>query len=355
MPLEVLNWKTFGHSEILRYITKSAEQDRLSHAYLFTGPDRVGKTTIAIDLACLINAEPKTTNSGNVVVDLKNDPQAIRIRKGFHSDVKIINYETPCSTDGTEIKSRVHISIEHIQDIKREASLKPFEGEAKIFIIEGAQNMTLEASNALLKILEEPSDQVFFVLTTSSTLHLPETIISRCQVLSIRSVKKSEIAENLSNIYGLDHLESENLSSLSRGRPGWAVAALKDATMVDSLSQLVNRISDIMSGTVEERFKYARKLSDQFRMNREEVYAELDGWIDWFREISISKNGLEQYLFFRQKESDYLEISEKLSQRQIVKAINLLFEIRGNLQNNAAPRLALEVLMVELPFIKTNV
>ena len=131
--------------------------------------------------------------------------------------------------DGTEIKSRVNISIEHIQDIKKEASLKPFEGEAKVFIIEGAQNMTLEASNALLKILEEPYDLVFFVLTTSSTAHLPETIISRCQVLSLRSVKKSEIAENLSNIYGLDHLESNNLSSLSRGRPGWAVAAVKDA------------------------------------------------------------------------------------------------------------------------------
>ncbi|MCL0030881.1 hypothetical protein M1N55_02440 [Dehalococcoidia bacterium] len=354
MALEILNWKTFGHSEVLRYIKKSVEQDRLSHAYLFTGPDRVGKTTVAIDLACLINAEHKTTKSGNVVVDLKNDRQAIRIRKGFHSDVKIINNETPCSTDGTETKSRVNISIEHIQDIKKEASLKPFEGEAKVFIIEGAQNMTLEASNALLKILEEPYDQVFFVLTTSSTTHLPETIISRCQVLSLRSVKKSEISENLSNIYGLDHSESDNLSSLSRGRPGWAVAAVKDATMVDSLSQLVNRVSDIMSGSLEERFVYARKLSNQFRTNREEVYAELDGWIDWFREISISKNGLEQHLFFRQKESDYLETTEKLSQRQIVKAINLLFEIRGNLKNNAIPRLALEVLMVELPFIDKN-
>ena len=124
--------------------------------------------------------------------------------------------------------------------------------------------------------------------------------------------------------------------------------------MVDSLSQLVNRVSDIMSGSLEERFVYARKLSNQFRTNREEVYAELDGWIDWFREISISKNGLEQHLFFRQKESDYLEITEKLSQRQIVKAINLLFEIRGNLKYNAIPRLALEVLMVELPFIDKN-
>jgi DNA polymerase-3 subunit delta' len=99
---------------------------------------------------------------------------------------------------------------------------------------------------------------------------------------------------------------------------------------------------------------YARKLSNQFRTNRDEVYAELDGWIDWFREIAISKNGLKQHLFFRQKESNYLEITEKLSQRQIVKAINLLFEIRGNLKNNAIPRLALEVLMVELPFIDKN-
>ncbi|MDP6426020.1 MAG: YqgE/AlgH family protein, partial [Dehalococcoidia bacterium] len=85
MALEILNWKTFGHSEILRYIKKSVEQDRLSHAYLFTGPDRVGKTTVAIDLACLINAEHKTTKSGNVVVDLKNGngPDLFRFSFGY--------------------------------------------------------------------------------------------------------------------------------------------------------------------------------------------------------------------------------------------------------------------------------
>ena len=91
----IISFMSFSEmiKSLLRYIKKSVEQDRLSHAYLFTGPDRVGKTTVAIDLACLINAEHKTTKSGNVIIDLKNDRQAIRIRKGFHSDVKIINYE----------------------------------------------------------------------------------------------------------------------------------------------------------------------------------------------------------------------------------------------------------------------
>ncbi|MDP6057212.1 MAG: hypothetical protein QGF24_10640, partial [Dehalococcoidia bacterium] len=87
----VVGWETFGHTAAIRLLTKSFETNRLAHAYLITGPEKVGKRTLALDMACMVNIEPVADMFGQSTnIDISKSHQAERIRAGIHSDVEVI-------------------------------------------------------------------------------------------------------------------------------------------------------------------------------------------------------------------------------------------------------------------------
>ena len=140
----VVGWETFGHTAAIRLLTKSFEANRLAHAYLITGPEKVGKRTLALDMACMVNTEPVADMFGQSTdIDLSKSHQAERIRAGIHSDVEVIDpaTELPASSERKAV-SKTTISIDHIRQIVISgSSTKPFEGMKKVFILDGAHRM----------------------------------------------------------------------------------------------------------------------------------------------------------------------------------------------------------------------
>ena len=357
----VVGWATFGHPGATRLLSRSSETGRLSHAYLITGPDKVGKRTLALDIACMVNSEPVVDMFGEAPnIDLNTSPQAQRIRKGVHSDVRVIDPNTESSSDkkkssgddGDEDKrSRMGIRIDHIKDLIQDSATAPFEGSKKVFIIDGADRMNSESANALLKTLEEPADDVILILLAPSEESIKhETVISRCQKIDLRPVDADVIERELIERYEASEDQARSLSRLARGCPGWAIDALHDATIVDSHNQAVLRFAEIITGNIEERFRYARQTGGQFWRDRDAVLAEMQRWLEWWRDVAMKRHKLDDQVI-NVEWSDLLgEIAKQLKEAQISAAVSSIQDATAALEANAVPQLTLEVLMLDLPW-----
>lgn len=352
---EATGWQTFGHDAATRMLDAANRTGRLSHAYLVTGPDQSGRKTLAIDLACLVNCEPQPDLFGEApVLDLSSCPAAQRIRKGQHADVRVINRSTPIKDDSSGTadsgaSERQNISINHIHDLQREAALKPFEGKSRVFIIDGAEDLSPPAFNALLKTLEEPSENVYIVLVASDADALPETIVSRCQRIRLRPVSAELIASQLVEHFEAEPEQAERLAKLSAGRPGWAIAALQDPAVLEIYTQTATRILQALSGNLEERFSYANELSGRFRRDRDGVLRELHRWLEWWRDVAVVKAGLQDNAVNSDWMSALQQIASQLDEAQITQGANSVSAAITALEANAIPRLALEVMALEMP------
>jgi DNA polymerase-3 subunit delta' len=354
----VIGWTTFGHTGATRLLSKSSELGRLAHAYLITGPDKVGKRTLALDIACMVNSEPVVDMFGTSDnIDLSTSHQADRIRRGIHADVRVIDVDSELdkdsksgSDDDEPARGRQTISIEHIRELIKDTVTMPFEGLKKVFIIDGAHRMVEAAFNAMLKTLEEPTDEVIIILTAPTDEALPETVVSRCQRIDLRPVDQKIIEAELIERFEADEATALSLSRLARGCPGWAIDAMKDATIVDAHNQAVLRFAEIVTGNVEERFRYARQTGGQFWRDRDAVLAEMQRWLEWWRDVAMMRHKLNDQVTNFEWSDLLSEIAVQLKEAQISAAVTSVQDALIALEANAVPQLTLEVMMLDLPW-----
>ncbi len=349
----VVGWKTFGHPGATRLLTKSFEANRLAHAYLITGPEKVGKRTLALDMACMVNTEPAADMFGQSSdIDLSTSHQAERIRTGIHSDVEVIDPATELpATPERKAVSKTTISIDHIRQIVISGSTtKPFEGMKKVFILDGAHRMVREAETSLLKILEEAPDHVLIVLTSPTAESLSQTVVSRCQLLELRPVDSQVIESKLMERFEADESQARLLSRLARGSPGWAIDAINDPTIVDAHNQAILRFAEVVSGNIEDRFRYARQTAGQFWRDRSAVFYEMERWIEWWRDVAMIRYELRDNIINVEWVDLFSEITTEITEEQISTAVTVIEKAREALEANAVPQLTLEVMMLDLPW-----
>ncbi len=349
----IVGWKTFGHPGATRLLTKSFEANRLAHAYLITGPEKVGKRTLALDMACMVNTEPVADMFGRSSnIDLSTSHQAERIRAGIHSDVEVIDPATELpATPGRKSVSKTTISIDHIRQIVISGSAtKPFEGMKKVFILDGAHRMVREAETSLLKILEEAPDHVLIVLTSPTAESLSQTVVSRCQLLELRPVDSQVIESKLMERFEADESQARLLSRLARGSPGWAIDAINDPTIVDAHNQAILRFAEVVSGNIEDRFRYARQTAGQFWRDRSAVFYEMERWIEWWRDLAMIRYELSANVINVEWVDLFSEITTEITEEQISTAVTVIENAREALEANAVPQLTLEVMMLDLPW-----
>lgn len=190
--------KILGHSRQILKLKRALKENKVPHAYLFSGIEGVGKRQTAIGLAQALNC------AGIKEIPCEQCLSCQKISKGVHPDCLFIE------PDGKTIR------IEVLRDLKQKAYLYPLEGRSKIFIIDQAEKMTLASANALLKILEEPPNQTYFILITSQPSALLPTIRSRCQKMEFGPLP-SEILIQILMRLGKDSKEAKLLADLSQG------------------------------------------------------------------------------------------------------------------------------------------
>lgn len=330
-------WQVVGQARVVALLQRSLEKGALAHAYLLVGPPHVGKMTLALNLAQALNCESAERPCGECSV-------CRRIATANHADVQVIGLVRNGETAEAKL-----ISTEQIAEMKHAASLPPFEGRYKIFIIEGAEFLSTEAANRMLKTLEEPADKVVFILLTTNEGLLPATVVSRCQRLEFAPLAIGEVETALKSHWGVKPPKAKLLARLSHGGLGWAVSAAADDSLMQEREGRINRLLEISQANYEVRFAYASQLAAQFTQNREMVQEVLDLWRDWWRDLMLVKVGSNDLITNVDRWDTLVEMAERYELAQVKSFINCLQTAGEQLRQNANPRLVLEVLMLDLP------
>ena len=329
----------YGQDHIFRQLEPSLRQGRLAHAYLLVGPPHIGKMSLAIHLAQRVNClEGPGATCGTC-------RQCERIARGQHADVRVITVGQP--EDGRS--TRTVIGIGDVKEALYQANLKPYEGSCSVMIFDGVEAMSEEAANALLKTLEEPPVQVLLLLLTANEEALLSTIRSRCRRLDLRPVPKQQIADCLVAEHNAEPELAERLARLSRGCPGWAIGALADTQFLERRADQLAQIQEVGQAHLEGRFAYATELATMFGRDRQSARETLFLWLRWWRDLLLVKEGAEEFVNNQDQLSPLLLQATNLTVAQVVSFIKVLVETLEALDGNANPRLALEVLMLNLP------
>ena len=325
---------------------RSLETGNVAHAYLMVGPPHVGKMTLAINLAQALNCESPEPPCGECA-------SCQKIAGAKHPDVMVVGLNS--SIDSAEARTRVEISIDQIREMQHSANLPPFEGRYKVYIINGAELLSIEAANCLLKTLEEPASRIIFILLTRSDILIPKTVVSRCQRLELLPMATSEVEETLKSRWGVEAPQARLLARLCRGCLGWAVTAANDNSMLELRTEKIQKLADIISADYEERFAYASQMETQFRQRREVVMEVLDLWLDYWRDLLLIKAKNDSAVSNIDQLSGLIEMAEGFSLTQIRAAITSIQAAGVQLKQNVNPRLALEVLMLDMPVAKKKI
>jgi DNA polymerase-3 subunit delta' len=329
-------WQLIGQSQIISLFTHGIETGTLSHAYLFIGPPHIGKMTLALQVAQALNCE----STERPCLECKS---CQKINSMNHADVQVISLAQ--TDDATEAKS---IGIGQIKELQHSANLPPFEGKQRVYIIDGAEVMSTEAANCLLKTLEEPPEGVtIFLLTTNDRL-LPTTVVSRCQRIELTPLSKEDISQSLEK-NGIEPQKARLLAGLSHGCPGWAISAAQDDSLLLHLNDELDRIIVVTEANCEERFTYIAPLAARFNQDRNSVYEVLDIWLDYWHDLMLVKLGCRDMITYTDRGDNLTELAEGYRIDQIYNYILKIGAAVDQLHQNANPRLTLEILMLDIP------
>lgn len=199
-----------GQEYIVKSIKNAVKENKVGHAYLFCGPRGTGKTTMARLLAKAVNCE----NPENAPCEKCEN--CVAANSGTHPDI-------------IEINAANETHVEDIRDLIERSRLAPMQGKHKVYIIDEVHQLSSAASSALLKTLEEPPENVIFILATTDPQKLLPTIISRCQKYDFTKVRTDQIRDHLLNIAKKENIIMEENAAMM-------IAVLSDGGMRDALS-----------------------------------------------------------------------------------------------------------------------
>ncbi len=319
-------WNVIGHKRAVSALQRALETNRLPHALLFTGPEGVGKTHLALELAKALNCAGEDRPCGSCIHCHQTEIDS-------HPDVSVVE-----RADGKD-----SIVIGQVRELRDAASLRPFQGRRKVYIIAGAEGLTDQAADALLKTLEEPQPQLTMILTASEAEGLPATVVSRCRVIPLQQVETEVIAAAL-RAAGQDEASSARLARLSRGRVGWALRAARQPKLATQQQELAVRLADLWSLDVDGRLLLIESLTD--KKDRAAVRRSLELMMILTRDLLFITQGLPPW-FMGTDEADLLRSrGAGLSLREIHGRMAALKAAMERIDQNVDPRLSLEAALI---------
>lgn len=314
----------YSNKLALDTLSNLKKSGRICHAYLITGDEGLGKKTFARLFAKTVLCKDSEKLCGRCESCLKAD-------SGNHPDIIVI----------TKPPKKATIPVDLIRDLKQEAYILPNESDYKIYIIENAEDMTVNATNAFLKILEEPPSHTIFLLTARGANDLLDTVVSRCIEIRLSPATTDEAVLALKELSGIDDEQKlTNLSLATHGNIGLALKMLSDNSYQKNIEAAERIATAYISGSeysLLSAFSCCGK-------ERSTIKAVLSTLLDIFREAILVKNGVDTPLAY----SIASKIAEQSTVSRLLSATDIILSAVADIDKNANVALLLSSIVAQI-------
>ena len=320
----------YGHEKKIEIIRNALAQKRVGHAYLFSGIPAVGKKTLAREFVKAFNCEKEDS-----LHDSCGECSSCRkIRRGSHPDVFFVEAQGQ------------YIRIDDIREMQERAKCKPLEARRRVFIIDDADKMNVYAANALLKMLEEPSESNVLILITTRLYSLLPTIISRCQHMCFNPLRIETVAKFLVDRIGMDNQRALLLAGLSGGSLGHAME-LNEDDIVAYRAELLQQLSLTNRNDLFSLISFASFLGQ----DKKEIKQGLNILSTIFRDALVLKETQKNEMLVNQDNSSFISTqAARLSGGQLLQNIALVERAGETIDQNVNKSLTLETMAFKLNY-----
>lgn len=318
-----------GHEQIIEHLQNAITMDKVSHAYIINGPEKSGKMMLAEAFAAALQCE---TGGRDACMECHSCRQAAGRNQ---PDIVYLKHEKPATISVDDIRSQLNNDI----------VIRPYGSRRKVYIIDEAEKMNVQAQNALLKTIEEPpAYAVIILLTTNAGTFLP-TILSRCVTLNIKVAADETIKKYLMSHYQVPDYQADVCVAFAQGNVGKAIQLASSENFNElkaSALQLIKRLNDIelyeMTEAVKQIGDYKMEINDYF-----------DLMMIWYRDVLYFKattdvNGL----IFKDEVYDIKRQAELSSYNAIERILEALQKVQVRLNANVNFDLAIELLLLTI-------
>ena len=342
--------KTFddvvGQNVIIKTLTNSVLNDKISHAYLFTGPRGTGKTSIAKILAKIVNCE---NLNGITPCDCCKSCEQINNKQ---------------NVDIIEIDAASNNGVDEIRELRDKVNLVPSVGKYKVYIVDEVHMLTTAAFNALLKTLEEPPSHIIFILATTEPHKIPLTILSRCQRFDFKKISNVDITKRLKYICDKEKINIKDesiefIAQMSDGGMRDSIGLLDQLTSYTTDEITIQDVHDVFGTiTTDELYEFIITLSknnisdtynliEKYNNSGKNLLKIIELIINYLKNILIYINSSEYFKNEKDKQM-YDLISKKIKEDDIYKIIEILLDVIKTSKNSNNTRLLFELGVIKI-------
>ena len=318
-----------GHEQIKDHFRNAVQTGKVSHAYILSGEAGMGRKSLANAFALNLLCEKGLPDPCMQCHACK------QVLAGSHPDLIYVTHEKPASIGVDDIREQINDTI----------LVRPYSSYYKIYIVDEAEKMTVQAQNALLKTIEEPpSYAVILLLTTNPDAFLP-TILSRCVHLKLKPLKDVVVKEYLIQSLGVEESQAEIYAAFARGNLGKAIHLAESEDFKRMYDEILHMLKHLKEADISELLDYIHKLREE----NLDIYSCLDFMQMWYRDVLMYKTTKDiNLLIFKDEFSTIKSMSTVSGYEGLERILEAIDKARIRLDANVNTELVMELMLLTM-------
>ena len=318
-----------GHEQIKDHFRNAVQTGKVSHAYILSGEAGMGRKSLANAFALNLLCEKGLPDPCMQCHACK------QVLAGSHPDLIYVTHEKPASIGVDDIREQINDTI----------LVRPYSSYYKIYIVDEAEKMTVQAQNALLKTIEEPpSYAVILLLTTNPDAFLP-TILSRCVQLKLKPLKDVVVKEYLIQSLGVEESQAEIYAAFARGNLGKAIHLAESEDFKRMYDEILHMLKHLKEADISELLDYIHKLREE----NLDIYSCLDFMQMWYRDVLMYKTTQDiNLLIFKDEFSTIKSMSTVSGYEGLERILEAIDKARIRLDANVNTELVMELMLLTM-------